>query len=231
MEKEDVEGYIKKLEDLEKTIGSENDDEEVDLNFMSELNELLGKLQEDFSISPTPDQNTTIKSGTMNEGVLVKVKKLDPNAVIPSYSKVGDAGMDLTITKEIENTSFSVSYGFGIAMEIPKGYVGLVFPRSSVRNQELILSNCVGVIDSGYRGELQATFKKTQGLDSIKYKVGERGAQIVILPYPTIYMTEVPELSDTERGTGGFGSTGKWWYLYTINGSFKIINFGLQSKK
>ena len=209
MEKEDVEGYIKKLEDLEKTIGSENDDEEIDLNFMSELNELLGKLQEDFSISPTPEQNTTPKSNTMNEGILVKVKKLDPNAVIPSYSKVGDAGMDLTITKEIENTSFSVSYGFGIAMEIPKGYVGLVFPRSSVRNQELILSNCVGVIDSGYRGELQATFKKTQGLDSIKYKVGERGAQIIILPYPTIYMTEVPELSDTERGTGGFGSTGK----------------------
>ena len=141
-------------------------------------------------------------------GVLVKVKKLDSNAVVPSYSKVGDAGMDLTITKEIENTSFSVSYGFGIAMEIPKGYVGLVFPRSSVRNQDLILSNCVGVIDSGYRGELQATFKKTQGLDSIKYKVGERGAQIIILPYPTIYMTEVPELSDTERGSGGFGSTG-----------------------
>jgi dUTP pyrophosphatase len=67
----------------------------------------------------------------------------------------------------------------------------------------------VGVIDSGYRGELQATFKKTQGLDSVKYKGGERGAQIIILPYPTIYMTEVPELSDTERGSGGFGSTGK----------------------
>jgi dUTP pyrophosphatase len=209
MEKEDVEGYIKKLEDLEKTIGSENDDEEIDLNFMSELNELLGKLQEDFSISPTPEQTTTMKQNTTNEGVLVKVKKLDSNAVIPSYSKVGDAGMDLTITKEIENTHFSVSYGFGIAMEIPKGYVGLIFPRSSVRNQDLILSNCVGVIDSGYRGELQATFKKTQGLDSVKYKVGERGAQIIILPYPTIYMTEVPELSDTERGSGGFGSTGK----------------------
>ena len=56
-------------------------------------------------------------------------------------------------------------------MEIPKGHVGLVFPRSSVRNQDLILSNCVGVIDSGYRGELQATFKKTQGLDSIKYNL------------------------------------------------------------
>ena len=209
MEKEDVENYLKQLEEFEKTIGS--DDDEIDLNFVNELNDLLGKLQEDISTPPVTEQNTfsNQQTGTMNSGVLVKVKKLVPEAVVPSYSKVGDAGMDLTITKEIENTSFSVSYGFGIAMEIPQGYVGLVFPRSSVRNQELILSNCVGVIDSGYRGELQATFKKTQGLDSIKYKVGERGAQIIILPYPTIYMTEVPELSDTERGTGGFGSTGK----------------------
>ena len=207
MEKEDVENYLKQLENFEKTIGS--DDEEIDLNFVTELNDLLNKLQEDFSTPPVDGQNIINTQPTMTGGgVLVKVKKLDPNAVIPSYSKVGDAGMDLTITKEIENTSFSVSYGFGIAMEIPKGYVGLVFPRSSVRNQDLILSNCVGVIDSGYRGELQATFKKTQGLDSIKYKVGERGAQIIILPYPTIYMTEVPELSDTERGSGGFGSTG-----------------------
>ena len=208
MEKEDVENYLKQLENFEKTIGS--DDEEIDLNFVTELNDLLNKLQEDFSTPSVDEQNIINTQPTMTGGgVLVKVKKLDPNAVIPSYSKVGDAGMDLTITKEIENTSFSVSYGFGIAMEIPKGYVGLVFPRSSVRNQDLILSNCVGVIDSGYRGELQATFKKTQGLDSIKYKVGERGAQIIILPYPTIYMTEVPELSDTERGSGGFGSTGK----------------------
>ena len=209
MEKEDVENYLKQLEEFEKTIGS--DDDEIDLNFVNELNDLLGKLQEDISTPPVTEQNifNNQQTGTMNSGVLVKVKKLVPEAVVPSYSKVGDAGMDLTITKEIENTSFSVSYGFGIAMEIPQGYVGLVFPRSSVRNQELILSNCVGVIDSGYRGELQATFKKTQGLDSIKYKVGERGAQIIILPYPTIYMTEVPELSDTERGSGGFGSTGK----------------------
>jgi dUTP pyrophosphatase len=207
MEKEDVENYLKQLEEFEKTIGS--DDDEVDLNFMSELNELLNKLQEDLGTPPITEQNIINTQPTMTGGgILVKVKKLDSNAVIPSYSKMGDAGMDLTITREIENTSFSVSYGFGIAMEIPQGYVGLVFPRSSVRNQDLILSNCVGVIDSGYRGELQATFKKTQGLDSIKYKVGERGAQIIILPYPTIYMTEVPELSDTERGTGGFGSTG-----------------------
>ena len=209
MNQEEAEEYLKKLEEFEKTIGSEDDD--LDLNFMSEVNELLTKLQEELQQNPPVDgQNIINTQPTMTGGgVLVKVKKLDSNAVVPSYSKVGDAGMDLTITKEIENTSFSVSYGFGIAMEIPQGYVGLVFPRSSVKNQDLILSNCVGVIDSGYRGELQSTFKKTQGLDSIKYKVGERGAQIIILPYPTIYMTEVPELSDTERGSGGFGSTGK----------------------
>jgi dUTP pyrophosphatase len=208
MEKEEIEQYLKKLEEIEKSI-NEDDGESQDMNYLSELEEVLNKLSGEIMDDEIPKTVTPTTNGFINEGVLVKVKKLVPEAVIPSYSKPGDAGMDLTITKEIENTSFSVSYGFGIAMEIPKSYVGLVFPRSSVRNQDLILSNCVGVIDSGYRGELQATFKKTQGLDSIKYKVGERGAQIIILPYPTIYMTEVPELSDTERGDGGFGSTGK----------------------
>ena len=206
MEKEEIEQYLKKLEEIEKTLNE--DDESQDMSYLSELEEVLNKLSGEITNDETPKTVTPTTNGIVSEGVLVKVKKIVPEAVIPSYSKPGDAGMDLTITKEIENTSFSVSYGFGIAMEIPKGYVGLVFPRSSVRNQDLILSNCVGVIDSGYRGELQATFKKTQGLDSIKYKVGERGAQIIILPYPTIYMTEVPELSNTERGSGGFGSTG-----------------------
>ena len=213
MDKGEAEEYLKKLQNLEKNINSDNDEDEIDLNFIGELNELLTKLDQEFKINQPKQSNNTVStngnSGVITQGVMVKVKKLDPNAVVPSYSKVGDAGMDLTITKEIENTSFSVSYGFGIAMEIPKGFVGLVFPRSSVRNQELVLSNCVGVIDSGYRGELQATFKKTNGLDSLKYKVGERGAQIIILPYPQVFMTEVPELSDSERGEGGFGSTGK----------------------
>jgi dUTP pyrophosphatase len=206
MDKGEAEEYLKKLQDLEKNINSD-DEEDIDLNFIGELNELLTKLDQEFKTDTINKQ--PINDISTNGGVLVKVKKLDSNAVVPSYSKVGDAGMDLTITREIENTSFSVSYGFGIAMEIPKGFVGLVFPRSSVRNQELVLSNCVGVIDSGYRGELQATFKKTNGLDSLKYKVGERGAQIIILPYPQVFMTEVPELSDSERGEGGFGSTGK----------------------
>ena len=208
MDKEELEGYVRKLKELELSLVN---DEEFDVNFVQELDDVLGKLANDVEreVNKPKIPNFPTNFGTISEGVMVKVKKLHPDAVIPSYSKVGDAGMDLTITSEIENTSFSVSYGFGIAMEIPKGHVGLVFPRSSVRNQDLILSNCVGVIDSGYRGELQATFKKTNGLDSLKYKVGERGAQIIILPYPTVFMTEVPELSETERGTGGFGSTGK----------------------
>ena len=139
----------------------------------------------------------------------VRIKKINPSAVIPSYAKDGDAGMDLVATKIISNTTFDVTYGTDLAMEIPKGFVGLIFPRSSIRKYELILSNSVGVIDSGYRGELQATFKKENGLDSLAYKVGDRIAQIMIIPHPPIEFNEVDELSDTERGDGGFGSTGK----------------------
>ena len=139
----------------------------------------------------------------------VRIKKLNENAVITSYAKDGDAGMDLVATRIISNTTFDVSYGTDLAMEIPNGFVGLVFPRSSIRKYELALSNSVGVIDSGYRGELQATFKKENGLDSLAYKVGDRIAQIIIIPYPPIEFDEVAELSDTERGDGGFGSTGK----------------------
>ena len=206
MNKEEAEEYIKKLEAFETSINEDND--ELDLNFLGELNDLLEKLNTEMVNPKVQKKDFTNEDFDFTFNVNVKVKKLHENAVIPSYSKVGDAGMDLTITQEIENTTFSVSYGFGIAIEIPQGYVGLIFPRSSVRNQDLILSNCVGVIDSGYRGELQATFKKTNGLDSIKYKTGDRGAQIVILPYPQIKMTEVENLSNSERGSGGFGSTG-----------------------
>jgi dUTP pyrophosphatase len=208
MDKEDLEGYLKKLEELEKNFSAENL-EDFNPNFMEELNGVLNLINDDIVKETMEEQQTQYNPSMMDTGIVVKVKKLDENAVIPSYSKVGDAGMDLTITSIKENTSSSISYGFGIAMEIPSGYVGLVFPRSSVRNQDLILSNCVGVIDSGYRGEIQATFKKTMGMDSQSYNPGERGAQILILPYPKIYMTQVPELSDSERGAGGFGSTGK----------------------
>jgi len=139
----------------------------------------------------------------------VKIKKVHPDAVIPQYAKESDAGLDLVATSIKENTTFQITYGLGIALEIPEGFVGLVFPRSSIRNTELTLSNSVGVIDSGYRGELQATFNKSNGLDSISYKVGDRVCQIMIIPHPIIELFEVNELSESARGEGGFGSTGK----------------------
>nr|DAI26902.1 MAG TPA: dUTPase [Caudoviricetes sp.] len=137
----------------------------------------------------------------------VKVKKLVENAVIPHYAKSGDAGLDLTATK-VEIKDDKVTYGCGLAIEIPKGYVGLLFPRSSNSKKDLLLTNSVGVIDSGYRGEVTAVFKKIEYLAKM-YEVGERFAQLVILPYPEIELEEAEELSATERGTGGYGSTGK----------------------
>jgi dUTP pyrophosphatase len=142
----------------------------------------------------------------------VKIKRINPNAVIPTYAKEGDAGMDLVATSIISETTTDVTYGTGLAMEIRDGFVGLVFPRSSIRKYDLALTNSVGVIDSGYRGEIQATFKKTnwlKGNESEKYQIGDRIAQIMIIPHPQIEFDEVDELSDTQRGEGGFGSTGK----------------------
>jgi dUTP pyrophosphatase len=197
MQKDNIKDYIEQLKNLEKNIL--NDD--TDLNFMNELNDILVKLDED------------VKTDFFNpKGLSVKVKKLVENAVIPKYSKEDDAGMDLTITSIISETTTDVTYGFGVALEIPKGFVGLVFPRSSVRKYDLSLSNCVGVIDSGYRGEIQATFRKTnwlKGDNSEKYQVGDRGAQIMIIAYPQIEFVESDNLSESDRGEGGFGSTGK----------------------
>jgi dUTP pyrophosphatase len=141
--------------------------------------------------------------------MIVKIKKTHPDSVIPSYAKSGDAGMDLVATTIISEEVFQITYGLGIALEIPEGFVGLVFPRSSIRKTDLSLTNSVGVIDSGYRGELQATFRKERGVASRKYEVGDRVAQLMIIPHPTIEFNEVNELSNTERGEGGFGSTGK----------------------
>ena len=145
----------------------------------------------------------------------VRIKKINPSAVIPSYAKDGDAGMDLVATRIISNTTFDVSYGTDLAIEIPEGFVGLVFPRSSIRKYELILSNSVGVIDSGYRGEIQATFKKENGLDSLAYKIGDKIAQIIIYQVELPDFSEVPESvplytrtpTISNRKDNGFGST------------------------
>ena len=139
----------------------------------------------------------------------VNIKKLHPIAVIQKYKKSGDAGLDFVATKVISEETYSITFGTDIAVEIPEGFVGLVFPRSSIRKYELNLSNSVGVIDSGYRGELQATFRKTHGDASETYNVGDKIFQMIIVPYPRVDFIEVDELSETERGEGGFGSTGK----------------------
>ena len=97
----------------------------------------------------------------------------------------------------------------GIAVEIPPGYFGAIFPRSSIRNTPLILSNCVGVIDSGYRGEIVFSFRWVNTADGAQYKPGDRIGQLVILPLPEVEFEEVLVLSNSQRGTGGFGSTGK----------------------
>ena len=144
----------------------------------------------------------------------VKFKKLSDKAVTPTYAHDGDAGLDLTATgihSEInECGQFVIVYHTGLAFEIPKGYVGLIFPRSSIAKKSLTLTNCVGVIDSNYRGEVLAKFKNTTG-DSVPavYSIGAKFAQLIIMPYPIVNLIESDELSSTERGEGGFGSSDK----------------------
>ena len=145
----------------------------------------------------------------------VKIKKLNESAVIPKYSKAGDAGMDLVATSIEIDKYGNIVYGTGLAFEIPKGYVGLLFPRSSISKYDMNLTNSTGVLDSGYRGEVFFKFKHpnrfTDDFDGkySTYNIGDRIGQIIILPYPQIEFEEVEELSETDRGIGGFGSTGK----------------------
>lgn len=184
----------------------------------------------------------------------VKVKKLREDAVLPSKAHATDAGFDLTAVSRVFDAEGNVTYGFGLAFEIPEGYVGLIFPRSSICRKDLALSNAVGVIDSHYRGEVSAKFKPTlivasnkdvgidetdwYGIDETTwddqfvtfygrqrcypdvspkgipfpprlYEVGERIAQMIIMPIPQVELEETDELSETDRGCGGYGSTGK----------------------
>lgn len=163
----------------------------------------------------------------------VRIKKLCENAVIPSYAHASDAGMDLTATSMKMDEDGNVVYGTGIAIEIPKGYVGLVFPRSSNSKKTLWLTNSVGVIDSGYRGEITFKFRpsiatlpslwtriklRLKGHKSANmvqyaspaiYKIGDRIGQIIILPYPAVKFIESDFLYPSDRGECGYGSTGE----------------------
>jgi dUTP pyrophosphatase len=164
----------------------------------------------------------------------IRIKKTDASAKLPTKAHATDAGFDLYACSRKNDIYGNTVYGTGVAMEIPEGYVGLVFPRSSIAEKDLLLSNAVGVIDSGYRGEIMAKFKPTHitanpvklwwrvnvrkkttvdlsvlSIHRNEYELGDRIAQIIIMPYPEVQFEEVEELSDSDRGTGGYGSTGK----------------------
>jgi len=144
-------------------------------------------------------------------------KKLVAEAQKPKFGKPGDAGADLVATSlsGSRGDRNQIVYGTGLAVEIPEGMVGLVFPRSSIRDKRLSMANSVGVIDSGYRGEIMVTFNLTipytdnPWKDDKIYQIGDRIAQLVIMPVPLAQYVEVEELSETQRGTEGHGSTGK----------------------
>lgn len=199
----------------------------MDTNFKKEANEVVDKQQ--------------INAENADKILSINIKKLNENAVIPTYTKADDMGMDLTaISVEYDEEKDCYVYHTGLSFEVPKGHGMLIFPRSSNRKTNAYMTNHVGILDAGYRGELLVCFKnrtdsymnnianslvlsinsilrrlglsKSQlvgvNLNHAPYKVGNRIAQIVILPYPQISFTEVKELSETERGTNGHGSTG-----------------------
>ena len=143
----------------------------------------------------------------MNE---LKVKKLDPMAKLPTYGSSDAAGMDLYALKGSEiDAGETVMIHTGIAMAIPKGYVGLIYARSGLAcKNDLAPANKVGVIDADYRGEIIVALHNHGKLNRVVMN-GDRIAQMVITPYVTCTPYEVEELDDTERGDGGFGSTGQ----------------------
>ena len=139
----------------------------------------------------------------------IKVKRLNELAMLPTKAHATDAGFDLYAASKTYDNDGNVVYGCGLAFEIPEGYMGLVFPRSSNAKKSLLLSNSVGVIDSGYRGEVTAKFKRLYPISQGEYAIGERFAQLIIMPIPAVEFEEAEELSESERGVGGYGSSGK----------------------
>lgn len=148
----------------------------------------------------------------------VKIKKLHKDAVIPKYETKGAVGVDLAaVSVEYDNYG-NLVVGTGLAIQLPEGYYADLRPRSSISKYDLVLANSIGTVDADYTGELILKFKPSDYFavnrddvygDGEIYKVGDRVAQLLILPYPKINFIEVDELDKTERGNKGFGSTGK----------------------
>lgn len=139
----------------------------------------------------------------------IRFKKLHPNAITPTKATEGSAGFDLYVHTKRTSDNDTETYGTGIAMEVPKGYVGVLVPRSSLYkkgNGSARLTNRIGILDSDYRGEIKFVYSHRN--DKWLFDFNERCGQLVIVPCPEIKLIESDELSTTERGTGGFGSTG-----------------------
>jgi len=138
----------------------------------------------------------------------VKIKKVNPEAIIPSYALPGDAGMDLFSVEEHEiQPKERYAYKTGIALEIPQGFAGIVKDKSGLAKKHG-LHVLGGVFDSGYRGEYSITLINS-GTESYKIEKGQKVAQLLIYPVSQAELEEVEELSVTERGEGKWGSTGK----------------------
>ena len=142
----------------------------------------------------------------------VKIKKLNEKAVVPTYGSPFSAGADLYACEEgdiVIAAGETRLIHTGIAVEIPNGYVGLIYARSGLASKRgLAPANKVGVIDSDYRGEIMVALHNHSAIDQIVIS-GERVAQIVFTPYEAASFCVVDELDSTERGEGGFGSTGR----------------------
>jgi dUTP pyrophosphatase len=140
--------------------------------------------------------------------MILKVKKLHPDSIVPKYAHEDDAGFDLfAIEDSLVKRGERVAIHTGIAMEIPQGYVGLIWDKSGIAMKEGI-KTVGGVVDSAYRGEVMIGVINF-GEKDYTFLKGHKVAQMLIQKKETMQFEEVEDLSDTKRGTGGFGSTGK----------------------
>ena len=146
----------------------------------------------------------------MSGGPRVLIRRLDPTLPLPSYALAGDAGMDLRSAVDVVLAPGErCRIPTGIAVAIPDGHAGFVQPRSGLAARTgLGFVNSPGLIDSGYRGEIQVVAINLDRQDPIDIRRGDKIAQLVILPVPQVALAEVEELPSSDRGAGGFGSTG-----------------------
>ena len=145
----------------------------------------------------------------MNTTLSIKFKKLHANAKLPVKGSADAACFDVYATSATAEYGGKVTYGLGFATEIPKGYMGVMIPRSNLTKHKWVMNNSTGIIDSDYRGEWMLKLNSIGGIfEPLPYMVGDRVAQIYFIPVINTTFDEVDEIESSERGDGGFGSTG-----------------------